>query len=354
MTVEQVAKIAGVSKTAVSFVINGKPGVSIKTAERIREAMREIDYVPRARNKRISPSVEDRNIEVPKQIGLIMPNQMLQRSPFVMRMMHAIQNELSKSDIFLRPIICDENLKDMNFSRLHGFIFWGRDICREIEIPGHIPRIALLGDVRPHEKLQADHVVPANARIGCMAADHLIDQGHSNIATVIMDKNHHAYMMRSDYFVRQCARREVKCSTLTAIFSDRHSDGQLTNGSEVATIQEMIRHYKSLKEKPTAIFVPSDSFLAIIHKSFVAAGIQVGTDLIFMGCNNESTLLDGLCVRPATLDLNIDTIALVAVEKLLSKMSQPIGSSSNTVIFVEPKLVPGAEMRSNEISCLTS
>jgi hypothetical protein len=46
ITLEQVAKLAGVSLTTASRVINGLPGVRPATRERVLRVIREYDYLP--------------------------------------------------------------------------------------------------------------------------------------------------------------------------------------------------------------------------------------------------------------------------------------------------------------------
>ena len=47
-TMQDVARRAGVSIATVSFVVNASKPVSPETAERVREAMRELGYRPHA------------------------------------------------------------------------------------------------------------------------------------------------------------------------------------------------------------------------------------------------------------------------------------------------------------------
>ena len=65
-TIKDVAKLAGVTIGTVSHVINETASISEQTAERVREAIKELDYVPNnaARNMR----VKDRKV-----IGLLIP-----------------------------------------------------------------------------------------------------------------------------------------------------------------------------------------------------------------------------------------------------------------------------------------
>jgi LacI family transcriptional regulator len=46
ITLEQVAKLAGVSLTTASRVINGQPGVRSETRERVLQVIREVGYQP--------------------------------------------------------------------------------------------------------------------------------------------------------------------------------------------------------------------------------------------------------------------------------------------------------------------
>jgi LacI family transcriptional regulator len=52
VTIADVAEIAGVSKMSVSRVINGQPGVSEKTRQRILEVIEQVGYVPNGPNAR--------------------------------------------------------------------------------------------------------------------------------------------------------------------------------------------------------------------------------------------------------------------------------------------------------------
>ncbi len=46
MTLEQIAKLAGVSLTTASRVINGQPGVRVTTRDRVLRVIRQHGYQP--------------------------------------------------------------------------------------------------------------------------------------------------------------------------------------------------------------------------------------------------------------------------------------------------------------------
>ncbi|BAS15979.1 HTH-type transcriptional regulator MalR [Arthrobacter sp. Hiyo8] len=54
VTINDVAQAAGVSKGAVSYALNGQPGVSDDTRERILRVARELGWKPNLRAKSLS------------------------------------------------------------------------------------------------------------------------------------------------------------------------------------------------------------------------------------------------------------------------------------------------------------
>lgn len=54
VTIRKVAKVAGVSVSTVSKVINGHYSISEKTAEHVRKVMDELNYYPNASAQRFA------------------------------------------------------------------------------------------------------------------------------------------------------------------------------------------------------------------------------------------------------------------------------------------------------------
>ena len=53
ITIKQVAQMAGVSPTAVSLAINGKPGISDQTRQRILGVVKQMDFIPNENSRRL-------------------------------------------------------------------------------------------------------------------------------------------------------------------------------------------------------------------------------------------------------------------------------------------------------------
>ena len=96
-TIVDIAKAAGVSKGAVSYALNGRPGVSKETRERILEIARELGWAPSGPARALSPGGRI------GAIGLVIdrPAHSLGLEPFFMQLISGIETELTASGVDL-------------------------------------------------------------------------------------------------------------------------------------------------------------------------------------------------------------------------------------------------------------
>jgi DNA-binding LacI/PurR family transcriptional regulator len=89
-TITDIARIAGVTKAAVSFALNGQPGVSVATRERILAIAEEIGFEPNSAARALSDGRAG-------AYGLVIdrPARLLGMEPFFMQLISGIQAELS-------------------------------------------------------------------------------------------------------------------------------------------------------------------------------------------------------------------------------------------------------------------
>lgn len=87
VSINDVAKKAGVAKSTVSLVINDKGNVSHTTKERIIKAMKELNYIP----SQLASNLSKQRSNI---VGIILPNIM---HPFFSSFIHYAEQELSES-----------------------------------------------------------------------------------------------------------------------------------------------------------------------------------------------------------------------------------------------------------------
>ena len=95
-TIAEIAARAGVSTGAVSYALNGRPGVSATTRKRILEIADEIGWRPSVAARSLSGSRAH-------SVGLIIarPPDTLGVEPFFMRFIAGLEGELYRQDIAL-------------------------------------------------------------------------------------------------------------------------------------------------------------------------------------------------------------------------------------------------------------
>jgi DNA-binding LacI/PurR family transcriptional regulator len=349
MSIAKIAEIAGVSNTTVSFVINGKPGISPDTVKRVRAAIRETGYIPKA-TANTRKNAAEALLSTTGNIGILMPDGVMSTIPFYARLFEAIHKELDIRGLNMSPIRCGDpgDLSKSSFADLDGLILCNyiKDITDLIDSPF----VSVLGHPSVEDKLNADHIEPANDRIGVVAARYLIERGHKNLLAINPSVTHHPAMeTRIQYFTDFAHRRGVETRSINIGFIERDRYDRLIDGSTVENIRNFVSTFKNEKNTATGIFVPCDSHMVILLKSFAAAGIIPGVDVEFIGCNNESILLDGISPRPATIDINPNAMARAAIVALLQRVEHP-GSYDNIykVVDIEPTLLKAGDGIRNE------
>ncbi|MHB8274195.1 MAG: LacI family DNA-binding transcriptional regulator, partial [Dermatophilaceae bacterium] len=113
-TITDVARVAGVSKGAVSFALNGKPGVAADTRERILAVARDLGWTPSLRGRALSVS---RALAV----GLVIarPPETLGADPFFSYFIAGIETVLSERGYALTlQVVGDERSEHESYRRL--------------------------------------------------------------------------------------------------------------------------------------------------------------------------------------------------------------------------------------------
>ncbi|HSE70097.1 MAG TPA: LacI family DNA-binding transcriptional regulator, partial [Nocardioidaceae bacterium] len=113
-TINDVARAAGVSKGAVSFALNNRPGLATETRERILTVARELGWTPNSRARALSVS---RSFAV----GLVMarPPVTLRADPFFPSFIAGLESVLSENGYaLLLQVVPEHDHEHRSYRRL--------------------------------------------------------------------------------------------------------------------------------------------------------------------------------------------------------------------------------------------
>lgn len=200
-TITDVARAAGVSKGAVSFALNGRPGVAEETRRRILAVAKELGWTPSHRARALSASRAF-------AVGLVLarPPELLGADPFFPAFIAGVERVLAeRNQALVLQVVTNQRAEEDGYRRLAAD---GRvDGVFLLDLRVADPRIALLGQLRlPAVTLGRPDVaspfpaVLVDDRPGITAAvGHMVELGHRHVA----------HVAGPEHFLHGAARRDA-------------------------------------------------------------------------------------------------------------------------------------------------
>jgi DNA-binding LacI/PurR family transcriptional regulator len=186
VTIRDIAERAGVSKGAVSYALNGRPGVSDDTRERILSIANELGWYPNRAARALSAARAE-------ACGLVLarPARMLALEPFFMEFISGVEAELATRSVALTLQLVRDIDEEMAVYRR----WWGErrvdgvlvlDLRRDDPRIGELVRLGLPAVVvgGPLENRELPSVWHDEASVVAEAVQYLVALGHGRIAQV--------------------------------------------------------------------------------------------------------------------------------------------------------------------------
>ena len=184
VTIEEVAAVAGVSRSTVSRVVNGSTAVSPGALESVQRAIAQLNYVP----NRAARSLASRQTHA---IALIVPEDTTRffGDPFFAAIVSGINARLTRSDYVLNLFIASDDPGDKTTSYVRSGAVDGAIVVSHHTSDTFVDRIAAAVPVvyggRPARERERDYYVDvANRNGGRVATQHLVAAGRRRIATI--------------------------------------------------------------------------------------------------------------------------------------------------------------------------
>ncbi|MCD9032736.1 LacI family DNA-binding transcriptional regulator [Luteimonas sp. Y-2-2-4F] len=275
-TINDIARLAGVSKKTVSRIINHSPLVRPDTREKVEALMREVGYSP-------DPMARGLAFRRSFLIGMVYDNPTAQ---FIVNMQYGALDALRGSGFELVVHPCDSRNPDyiegvrrfVQQQKLHGVMLVPRvseddALARMLDEIGcrHV-RIAAVALDRP-ERMVVTHDRDGAAE----AADYLQMLGHTDIALITGPGHYRSAIERTAGCVEALRRRGVE------VPKSRIVEAGYTFESGIAAAEKLL----SGRKRPTAIFCGNDEMAAGVYRVALRAGIQVPRELSVVGYDDS-------------------------------------------------------------------
>ena len=315
-TINDVARLAKVSKKTVSRVINESPFVKQETRAKVAALMRQMDYQP-------DPQARGLASRRSHLIGLVYDNPNAQ---YIVNMQDGALDALRGHDFEIVVHPCDRRAHDFvasvgQFARrqkLHGVILLPPlsehpQLIAELESIGcdYVQIVAMQGVSSPRAVVSNDREATAEV------ARYLESLGHRRIGFLAGPSEYRSARERQAGFVDALEQRGVRLPAEYIV------EGGYSFETGVVCAEALLARVP----RPTAIFACNDEMAAGVYRVAYALGLKIPRDLSVIGFD-DSALASRLWPALTTVRLPIRDMGRLAAMKLLARAAAEPGGSS--------------------------
>lgn len=279
-TIEDVAKLAGLSRATVSRVINHHPYVSEEKKKLVHEAMEQLGYVPNSIARQLRKQVST-------TVAVIIPRI---SNPFFSKMVESMEKVAAENHFQL--IVCQTR---MDKNRELVYLDW----LKTKQVGGVILASSEnswedIRDYLQHGPVMFCNEYPLNTEAPIVCLDqfkgayigtrYLLENGYRKLAYCSGGSNHTNIFDRKKGF--DCALEEFGLTT--------PNDWWFRNVFDIDDGRRVFREIAGLASKPDAVFTNSDEVAAGMIKEAKKFGYRIPEDLAVIGFDDQpiSELMD--------------------------------------------------------------
>lgn len=312
-TMHDVAAAAGVSQAVVSLVLNGHHAgrASEKTAQRVRQAAKELGYRTNLQAKSLKTGVAE-------ILGLV--GDEVATSPFSGMMIKGAQDRAWQDQHALLTIDTggDDRLEaaaidTMLSHRVRGIAYTAM-YHREVHVPeAALDTRAVCLNARDIDG-RVPSIVPDEEDGGYRATTALLEAGHRRIGVIMIHDTLPAAVGRLEGYRRALAEAGIEPDPELI----RPGTGMQKDGDRET------RALMALPQPPTAIFCQNDRTALGAYQSLSAAGLRVPEDVSIVGFDDQDVLRDFFLPPLTTMQLPFAAMGSLAAELLLTGDAEPV------------------------------
>ncbi len=325
-TINDVARIAGVSKRTVSRVINNSPKVGKSTKEKVQKIIDDLGY---------SPNAQARGLASRRSylLGLVYDNPDALYINDVQRGVLSICRKLGY-ELVVHPCdmksetLIDDAVDFVSRSKLDGIIILP-PISENNDLAGALGKAGVnyvrLASIALDT---AKHIVISNERSAAAAmAEHLVELGHRRIGYIAGPKGMRSTRERLEGF---CDALEIHGCKQSA---DMIALGSYSFESGIACTRQLLAN----DNPPTAIFASNDEMAVGAINAARDLGLGIPKDISIAGFD-DSILASRIMPSLTTIRRPVREMAKLATSKLISSIDGQEEDAQASIVLV-PELI---------------
>ena len=320
LTINDIARLAGVSKTTVSRVINNKPDVNSEVRDRINNIIKKNGYHPNAAAVAIAKQRSH-------TIAMILPNEFkyVFGNSYYTEVIYTIMHRLEQHVYYLLFVLPSNEryMEIVKQSRVDGFVILTSNLIHIDVIKYLIDNKMPCVSVANMESFDIPTYEINNVAAGKLATEYLISKGHHKIAFIGNDQ---FYSFRNRQKGYQQALNGAKI---------HYRKDYVINiaTSDMKGGFNALRHIIKIKDMPSAVICCNDFTAQGVIKACADAKLVIPDDISLMSFDN-SAANEFLVPRLTTVDQSAVPKAELATDMLLSYIEKGIKPMSVELPFL--------------------
>ncbi|MGL4827922.1 MAG: substrate-binding domain-containing protein [Vibrio sp.] len=323
-TMKDIARLAGVSTSTVSHVINKSRFVSDEIAERVNNAAQQLNYAPSALARSLK-------MNRTKTIGMLVTTS---TNPFFGEVVKGVERSCYHQGYNL--ILCNTegdnqrmkaSINTLLQKRVDGLLLMCSTLEGErLDVFDRYPDIPVVVMDWGPILFASDKIQDNSLQGGYMAANHLIECGHKEIGCITGPLIRHQAQMRYEGYKRALSEKGIAINPDWIVESDFECEGGY-------------QAFEKLYERgklPSALFVCNDMMAMGVIQAANQRGLRVPSDLSLIGYDDVHI---AKFMTPALTTIHQPKYRLgkAAVDTLLYRLENP--DTTAQVVQLEPTLV---------------
>jgi LacI family transcriptional regulator len=319
ITLKEIADAAEVSVSTASRALSGHPSINRETAERVRQTAERLKDKPRR------PLSLDG-----AEVGLLClgMGRSLTSLPTIAGAIEGAELSLAAEgartvfasipDLNAPPESLMQKLPDalILVGPLQGNAV-GDSQAPLLEKLRGLPSVWMVG--RP-AGAWGDLVGTNDYEVGALAAQHLLEAGHRDLAFLNPKPDHYLFQRREDGF--RAAAQRLGANSVTS-FCQAPEEGwplPLQAPQNIDAVQSLVDQALAQQPRPSGLFAAADSIAVLTYRALAKRGLTVGQDISVVSGNHDAALIAGLHPQLTTCNIDAFSIGQQAVRQLALRL----------------------------------